>query len=186
MNLPIRLAHHSHVPRFRARRGAIVAYHSIALKLNTCVTRNLFSETSRRTVVDHHPHHRGWERKQPMNNFTKGLLVGIGIGLLIAPRRGEETRRMLAERVGQLRGYLPENEQLELYRQQLSERVRDTASTLKDYAQQAASTVKSGAKTTASNLSEIAQNAASTMKRSSEDVADTTKDAINSARAQNQ
>lgn len=121
-----------------------------------------------------------------MNNFTKGLLVGIGIGLLIAPRRGEETRRMLAERVGQLRGYLPENEQLELYRQQLSERVRDTASTLKDYAQQAASTVKSGAKTTASNLSEIAQNAASTMKRSSEDVADTTKDAINSARAQNQ
>lgn len=115
-----------------------------------------------------------------MNNFTKGLLIGVGIGLLIAPMRGEETRRLIAERAGQLRGYLPENEQLDLYRQQVSDRVRDTASTLKDYAQQAASTVKSSA----NNLSDIAQNATSTIKRSGQDVADTTKDAVRSTRSQ--
>src|SRR5689334_25134508 len=114
-----------------------------------------------------------------MNNFTKGLLIGVGVGLLIAPMRGEEMRRQIGERAGQLRGYLPENEQLDLYRQQISDRMRDTASTLKDYAQQAASTVKSSA----SNLSDIAQNAASSVKRNSEDMADTTKDAANSARS---
>ena len=113
-----------------------------------------------------------------MNNFTKGLLIGVGIGLLIAPMRGEEMRRQIGERAGQLRGYLPENEQLELYRQQISGRMRDTASTLKDYAQQAASTVK----TSASNLGEIAQNAATNVKSSGKDVADTTKDAVRTAR----
>jgi gas vesicle protein len=118
-----------------------------------------------------------------MNNFVKGLLVGIGVGLLVAPMRGEEMRKTIGERAGQLRGYLPENEQLELYRQQISGRMRDTASSLKDYAQQAAETVKTNAKTTASNLNEIAQGAASTVKRSGEDVANTTKDTANSVRA---
>jgi len=33
-----------------------------------------------------------------MNSFTKGMLVGVGVGLLIAPLSGRETRRLLAER----------------------------------------------------------------------------------------
>jgi uncharacterized membrane-anchored protein YhcB (DUF1043 family) len=112
-----------------------------------------------------------------MNNFTKGLLVGVGIGLLVAPMRGEELRKLVGERVNEMRGYLPENEQLEAYRQEVSGHVSRTASTLKDYAQQAASTMKS----TASSLGEIAQNAASSVKSSGKDIADTTKEAVNSS-----
>jgi gas vesicle protein len=110
-----------------------------------------------------------------MNNFLKGILFGVGIGLLVAPMKGEELRQLLSERLGELRGYLPENEQLDIYKQQVTDRVSQTAGTLKDYAQQAASTVKSSA----DNLSNIAQNAASTVKSTGSDVADTTKRAIN-------
>ncbi len=112
-----------------------------------------------------------------MNNFVKGLLFGVGIGLLVAPMRGEELRKLVGERMNELRGYLPENEQLEAYRSQISERVSQTAGTLKDYAQQAASTVK----TTASNLGDIAQNAASSVKSTGKDIAETTKDTVNSS-----
>ncbi|MBE3561625.1 MAG: YtxH domain-containing protein [Ktedonobacteraceae bacterium] len=108
-----------------------------------------------------------------MNNFLKGLLIGMGIGLLIAPLRGEEMRRMLGERLQELQGYLPESEQIQAYRQQITDRVSQTANSLKGYAQQATSTVKSAA----SNLSGIAQNAASTVKSTGQDIADQTKDA---------
>ena len=111
-----------------------------------------------------------------MNNFLKGLLLGVGIGLLVAPMRGEEMRNLLSERASELRGYLPENEQLNQYRQQVTDRVSQTASNLKDYAQQAATTVKSSA----SNLSSIGQNAASEVKSAGQDVANTTKNTINS------
>ena len=110
-----------------------------------------------------------------MNNFVKGLLFGVGIGLLVAPIRGEELRKLVGERVNELRGYLPENEQLEAYKNQISDRVSQTAGTLKDYAQQAASTMK----TTAGNLGDIAQNAASSVKNSGKDIAETTRDAVN-------
>ncbi len=111
-----------------------------------------------------------------MNNFLKGLLFGVGIGLLVAPMRGEEMRKLVTERVGELRGYIPESDQLDTYKQQVTDRVSQTAGTLKDYAQQAASTVKSSA----DNLSNIAQNAVSSIKNTSQDVADTTKHAANS------
>jgi hypothetical protein len=38
-----------------------------------------------------------------MGSFTNGLLVGIGISLLFAPRKGEETRRLLMERIRSMR-----------------------------------------------------------------------------------
>ncbi|GCE12560.1 YtxH domain-containing protein [Tengunoibacter tsumagoiensis] len=116
-----------------------------------------------------------------MNNFLKGVLFGVGIGLLVAPLRGEETRKLIGERVGELRGYIPENEQLDVYRQQITDRVSQTAGSLKDYAQQAATTVKSSA----NNLGDIAQNAASTVKKSSSDVVDTTKSTLNSTPSNN-
>ena len=111
-----------------------------------------------------------------MNNFVKGILLGVGIGLLVAPMRGEETRRILVERATELRSRLPENEQLDIYRQQVTDRVSQTANNLKDYAQQAASTVKNSA----SNLSSIGQNAASEVKSAGQDVVDTTKHTANS------
>ncbi|GAC1343895.1 MAG: hypothetical protein NVS2B12_31440 [Ktedonobacteraceae bacterium] len=111
-----------------------------------------------------------------MNSFLKGMLFGVGIGLLVAPMRGEEMRKLVSERIGELRGYIPESDQLDTYRQQVTDRVSQTAGTLKDYAQQAATTVKSSA----DNLSNIAQNAASTVKSTGQDVAGTTKQAVNS------
>ena len=113
-----------------------------------------------------------------MKRFIRGVLVGVGIGLLIAPMRGEEMRRMLAERFSELRGYLPENEQLNQYAQQVSDRVSQTGSNLKDYAQQAVSKVKE----TGNTLGDLAQKATSDVKQTGQDVADTTKQTAQSVK----
>lgn len=111
-----------------------------------------------------------------MNSFFKGLLVGVGVGLLVAPMRGEEMRRLVGERLQELRDYLPENEQLNQYTQQVSSRVSQATSNLSDLAQQAASKVKD----TGSQLGNLAQQAGSTVKQTSQDVADTTKQTVKS------
>ncbi len=103
-----------------------------------------------------------------MNSFLKGALFGVGIGLLVAPMRGEEMRTLLSQRLEELRGYLPENEQLSQYTQQVSGRVSQAATNLKGYAQQAASSVKGSA----SDLGDIAQNAMSSTKQAGQDIAD--------------
>jgi gas vesicle protein len=106
-----------------------------------------------------------------MGRFLNGILIGVGVGLLVAPMRGEDMRRLLSERIQELRGYLPENEQLNQYVQQVSDRVSQTSSNLKDYAQQAASSVKS----TSSTVSDLAQRSATEVKQTGQDVAQTTK-----------
>ena len=113
-----------------------------------------------------------------MKRFITGLLLGVGIGLLVAPMRGEETRRQLAERFAEMRGYLPENEQFNEYVQQVTGRVSQTSSNLKDYAQQAVSKVKD----TGSTLGELGQKAGTDVKQASQDVVDTTKQTVKSAR----
>ena len=104
-----------------------------------------------------------------MNSFVKGVLVGVGIGLIVAPMRGDEMRRLLSERFQEMRGYLPED--ANQYVQQVTDRVSQTGSELKVYAQQAANKVKE----TSSSLGNLAQQATST-------VADTTKQAASSAK----
>lgn len=37
-----------------------------------------------------------------MGNFLNGLLVGVGVGMLVAPKKGEEMRHMIGERAGNL------------------------------------------------------------------------------------
>ena len=113
-----------------------------------------------------------------MNSFVKGILVGVGIGLVVAPMRGDEMRRLLSERFEEMRGYLPENEQMNQYVQQVTDRVSQTSSDLKDYAQQAVSKVKE----TGSNLGDLAQQATTTVKQTGQDVAGTTKQAASSAK----
>ena len=113
-----------------------------------------------------------------MNSFMKGVLCGVGIGLLVAPMKGEEMRRLLRQRFEELRANLPENAQLSQYAQQVSDRVSQTSNTLKDYAQQAATKVQS----TASDLKDLAQQAGSQVKQTGQDVADTTKQAVTAAR----
>ena len=113
-----------------------------------------------------------------MKGFITGLLLGLGIGLLVAPMKGEETRRQLADRFAELRGYLPENEQFNEYVQQVTGRVSQTGSNLRDYAQQAVSTVKD----TGSTLGELGQKAGTDVKQTGQDVVDTTKQTVKSAR----
>ncbi|GCE46684.1 gas vesicle protein [Thermosporothrix hazakensis] len=115
-----------------------------------------------------------------MNNFFKGLLVGVGVGMLIAPMRGEEMRKMLSERFEELRGQLPENEQIALYKQRVTERVSQTADNLKSYAKQAGSTVKQ----TASNLKNTAQKAGEDVKSTGRDVTQETKETIKATPSQ--
>ena len=113
-----------------------------------------------------------------MNSFVKGMLVGTGIGLLVAPMKGEEMRRIVRERFKELRTNLPENEELNRYVQQVSDRVSQTGSMLKVYAQQAAAKMQS----TASDLKGLAQQAGSEVKQTGRDVAGTTKEAATKAR----
>ena len=117
-----------------------------------------------------------------MKRFITGVLLGLGIGLLVAPVTGEEARRRLVERFNELLGYIPENEQLNQYVQQVSERVSQTGSNLKDYAQQAVSKVKD----TGSSLGELGQKAGSDVKQAGQDVVDTTKQTVKSVRQSSQ
>jgi gas vesicle protein len=113
-----------------------------------------------------------------MNSFIRGILFGVGIGLLVAPMRGEEMRRLIGERFQELRGYLPENEQLNQYAQQVSNRVSQASSNLSDLAQQAASRVKE----TGSQLGSLGQQATTEVRQTAQDTTDTTKQAIKSAK----
>ncbi|MGB8347346.1 MAG: YtxH domain-containing protein [Ktedonobacteraceae bacterium] len=106
-----------------------------------------------------------------MKRFMIGLLIGAGIGLLIAPVTGEEMRRLLAERIQGIRGYLPENVPLNEYVSQVSDRVSQTGSNLRGYAQQATSMVKD----TGSNLGDLARRAADEVKQTGKDMAVTTR-----------
>src|SRR5215471_6633415 len=90
-----------------------------------------------------------------MGRFFRGLLIGAGIGMLIAPMRGEEMRRLISERYADLVNSLPDSWQLKQAGQQLASGVSQTANTVKDYTQQAASRVKN----TGSDLSDLAQQA---------------------------
>jgi len=113
-----------------------------------------------------------------MKQFITGLLLGLGIGVLLAPMRGEETRRQLADRFAEMRGYLPENEQFNEYVNQVSGHVSQAGSNLKDYAQQAVSTVKD----TGNSLGELGQKASSDVKQAGQNVVDTTKQSVKSVR----
>jgi gas vesicle protein len=110
-----------------------------------------------------------------MGRFFRGFLVGMGIGLLVAPMRGEDMRQLLRERYVELRNSLPDNEQLKQAGQQFAAGVSQTASQVKDYTQQAVSKVKD----TGSSLGELTQQAT---EETSRQVKQTGADAINSIR----
>ena len=93
-----------------------------------------------------------------MGRFLNGVLVGVGIGMLVAPMRGEEMRRLVRERFEELRGSLPENEQLKQAGQQVTSRVSQTRSKLKDYSQQATSQVKQTGQDIASTTKQTTQS----------------------------
>ena len=110
-----------------------------------------------------------------MGRFFRGLLIGAGIGLLVAPMRGEDLRRLISERYVELREALPDNEQLRQAGQQFATGISQTASQLKDYSQQAASKVKE----TSSSLGDLAQQA---KQQTTQTVKQTGQETINSIR----
>ena len=100
-----------------------------------------------------------------MGRFFNGIMVGIGIGLLIAPMRGEEMQQLLRQRFEQLRSNLPEKEQLKQTGQQVAAGLSQTASVVKDVAQQAATT----AQATGNTLSDLAQQSTQKIKQTGQD-----------------
>jgi hypothetical protein len=74
------------------------------------------------------------ERNVDMGKFLRTILIGVGIGLLIAPMPGQEMRRRLSERFQALLGSLPQNEQLNQYTQRVFGRTTPTEGQLKDVA----------------------------------------------------
>jgi gas vesicle protein len=110
-----------------------------------------------------------------MGRFFRGLLIGAGIGLLVAPMRGEDLRRLIGERYVELREALPDNEQLRQAGQQFATGISQTASQLKDYSQQAASKVKD----TSSSLGDLAKQAT---QQTSQQLKQTGQETINTIR----
>jgi gas vesicle protein len=110
-----------------------------------------------------------------MDRFFRGLLIGVGVGLLVAPMRGEDMRHLISERYTDLRNALPNNEQLRQTGQQFAAGVSQTASQLKDYSQQAASKVKD----TSSSLSDMAKQAT---QQTSQNVKQTGRETMNTIR----
>jgi gas vesicle protein len=97
-----------------------------------------------------------------MGRFSRGFLVGMGIGLLVAPMRGVDMRRLVSERYVELRNTLPDNEQL---RQQFASGISQTTSQLRDYTHQAASKVKD----TSSSLGDLAQQTTQKVKQTGQE-----------------
>ena len=111
-----------------------------------------------------------------MSGFFRGVVVGIGIGFLVAPMPGEDLRRLLRARYEQLRGALPE--QFNQPAQQISGRVSQTARNLKESAQQAATKTRE----TGSALGELAQQSAHEVQQTGQDIAGTAKKAASSVK----
>src|SRR5712692_6751500 len=88
--------------------------------------------------------HSGTSEKKgngQMNRRVIGLLLGVGVGaltgLVVLLLRGEKPRRFLQARLQQVRGALPEPEQVQQYAQQVTTRVSQLAGNAKDTTQQA-------------------------------------------------
>ncbi|SRR5258707_5786435 len=110
-----------------------------------------------------------------MNNFTKGILVGVGVGLLLAPLSGRETRRLLSERAQEFLHALPEDSRLNQYAAQVSERVTSTKENWRGYAQQAVSRAKDTGSTFGSKAIQSSQDMASRAKQAGQDMANRAK-----------
>lgn len=96
-----------------------------------------------------------------MGRFMNGVLIGVGLGLLVAPMKGDQMRRLMVEQYQQLRSTLPDNEQLQQAGQQLAAGFSQTAGTVKNAAQQATTKLQEAS----SSASDLAQQATSKVKQ---------------------
>ena len=112
-----------------------------------------------------------------MNTFIKGILVGVGVGLLIAPLSGRETRRLLAERVRGWRDALPPDSPVNQYAAQVSDYVTSARENWRGYAQQAVSKAKDTGSTFGNKAMRSGQDMAQKAKQASQDMAQKAKQA---------
>ena len=75
-----------------------------------------------------------------MGKVLRSVLIGIGIGLLIAPMPGQELRQLLRSRMQQLLGSNPMNNGSNVYGQQMSTPTSKTESDLKRLGESAMNT----------------------------------------------
>jgi len=106
-----------------------------------------------------------------MKNFTKGLLVGVGVGLLMAPLSGQETRRLLAVRIREWRDSLPEDSRISQYADQIADYVAVTKENWRDYTQQAVSKAKDTGSTLGNKAMTRGQDMAQKARQTSADMA---------------
>jgi len=64
-----------------------------------------------------------------VNRFLIGVLIGAGIGLIIAPMPGDETRDRLLSRIQDMLGSTPMGDQLGNFRQKLARQSSQTTDT---------------------------------------------------------
>ena len=89
-----------------------------------------------------------------MGSFINGILLGVGISLLVAPKPGKEMRQLVVERIGYLRGIPPVNVELQQQVQQMASRVQDVQQQANQSAEMA-NTVQANAQQTASSVSSV-------------------------------
>jgi gas vesicle protein len=104
-----------------------------------------------------------------LGSFTKGVLVGLGITLLVTPKTGKEMRQLVAERFRYLRGIPPENEELKQSVQQITEHVQEVQEQATRAAQMG-STALGYAQQTALNAGSIQEDLANLAQQSGTDV----------------
>lgn len=108
-----------------------------------------------------------------MGRFIRGFVVGMILGQLLAPMRGQEMRRLLSERVQTLLGYLPDTTLVKQYAQKVVDRTSQGMGEVKNTAQKITPQLKDAAE----NMSNAAQQTTS-------EVLQTGKDTANSIRQQ--
>ncbi len=89
-----------------------------------------------------------------MSRFTNGVLVGLGVSLLIAPKTGKEMRQLIVERFRYLRGIPPENEELKQSVQHMAQEVQSVQQ-MAEQAAQMGTRAQDYAQRTAQNASSV-------------------------------
>ncbi len=107
-----------------------------------------------------------------MGSFTNGILVGVGISLLVAPKTGKEMRHLVVERFGYLRGIPPENEELKQQVQQVAGRVQEVQQQA-NRAAEMANTVQANAQQTASSVHSVQNDVQNVAQQAGTDVPST-------------
>lgn len=107
-----------------------------------------------------------------MGKFTNGVLLGVGISLLIAPKSGKEMRSLVTKRWGYVRGIPPENVELKEQVQQMASRVQDVQQQANQVADMG-NTVQARAQQTASSVSSVQRDLKNVAQQAGTDVTET-------------